>query len=195
MVSCPVGPVSPICWSSRKRWCAWWTKATQLILTKPLTPPITDFFWRKWSPSVLVMSLCVGLKHTFLGGNHSNAQWYFPRLRDRPTVVSPFRERLPRCTQSTDAALCRWRQNGNSTDTGHEPSQLSYCRIELVAEMAPTNQPCWVQIPHHWAKSPTRLYFSPIGLAPHPCIQVSRESRGSDRQCIFSFRLAYWSCK
>ncbi len=27
------------------------------------------FFWRKWSSSVLVMSSCGGLKHTFLGGS------------------------------------------------------------------------------------------------------------------------------
>ncbi len=46
MVSYPVGPVSPIRWSSRKRRRAWRTRVTQLILPtfilqRPLSPSIT----------------------------------------------------------------------------------------------------------------------------------------------------------
>ncbi len=57
MVPYPLGPVSPICWSLRKRWRAWWTRVTQLmlstlILPRPLAPSTTDFFWWKWRPSL-----------------------------------------------------------------------------------------------------------------------------------------------
>ncbi len=34
MVPYPVGLVSPICWSSRKRWHAWWIKATQFMIKR-----------------------------------------------------------------------------------------------------------------------------------------------------------------
>ncbi len=52
MVSYPIGLVSAICWSSRKRLCAWWTKPTRLmsftlILSRTLTPSTTDYLWRK----------------------------------------------------------------------------------------------------------------------------------------------------
>ncbi len=57
-------------------------------------------------------------------------------------LVSPFRERPPRCPRSTDAALCGWCQNGNSADTEHEPSHFFCCRMGLVEEMGPTDQPC-----------------------------------------------------
>ncbi len=35
-----------------------------------------------------------------------HSQWCSTGLRDRPTLVSPFRKRPPKCTRSTDAALC-----------------------------------------------------------------------------------------
>ncbi len=107
------------------------------ILPRPLTSLITDFFWRRWSPSVLVMSSYGRLKHTFLDGswehtsveNTRGSQWCPTGLRDRPTPVSHFHERPPRCPWSTDAALCGWCQNGDSADPEHEPSQFSFCRM------------------------------------------------------------------
>ncbi len=71
-------------------------------------------------------------------GGHSNAR----RLRDRPSVVSPCRERPPRCTRSTDNALCEWCQIGNSAATERGPSQLSYCRMRQFADKGRTNQSC-----------------------------------------------------
>ncbi len=117
IVFCPVNPVYPICWPSRKRWRAWWTMPSTLILPRPLTPSSEDFFSGKWSPSVLVMSSCGELKHTFLDGsqkctrnwrtlgNHSSAQCCSAGLRGRPTPVSLYSERPPRYHRSRIAEL------------------------------------------------------------------------------------------
>ncbi len=73
-------------------------------------------------------------------GGHSNAQRCSAGLRDRPTPVSPFRERPPRCPRNNDVALCGWCQNGDPEVTEHEPSQFSYCCMGLVEEMGPADQ-------------------------------------------------------
>ncbi len=105
-------------------------------------------------------------------GNHSNAQWGSAGLRDRPTLVSPFREQTLRCLRSTDAALCGWCQNGNSADTKHEPSQLSYCCMGPVTEMGLLN----------------RLSFSLDGSGtPIPVFKFN--------QCSPSLCSVHWSCK
>ncbi len=95
MVSYPIGPVSAICWSSREWLCAWWTKPTRLmsftlILSRTLTPSTTDYLWRKWSPSVLVMSSCGGrgLESARRGRtlwNHSSASGV-----PQGSVIGPF---------------------------------------------------------------------------------------------------------
>ncbi len=73
---------------------------------------------------------------------HFNTQWCYAGLRDRPTLVSPFRKRPPRCPWSTYAALCGWFQSGISADKEHESSQFSYCFMRLAEEVGTTDQFC-----------------------------------------------------
>ncbi len=80
-----------------------------------------------------------------------------------PLFVSPCRERPPRCTRSTDNALCEWCQIGNSAATERGSSQLSYCRMRQFADKGHTDQSCLVKLPRHWTRSPPEIVFNPAG--------------------------------
>ncbi len=122
------------------------------------------------------------ISRVHVGGEHPGAipmQWCPAGLRNRPTPASLFSERSPRCPRSTDATVCGWRENGNSANPEHEPSQLSYW---LVEEMGSTNQSYQMQLSHNWARSSHEfVFFSRWVWHRHPCIQISQRFWGSDR--------------
>ncbi len=45
----------------------------------------------------------------------------------------------------------------NSAGTVNNPSQTSYCRMGLDAGMGITHQSGLLQLPHHWARSPSEI--------------------------------------
>ncbi len=154
--------------------CIFWN-ASGVLQHKPIEKFLTinsaAFYWSTpfWT----------GLESTrwwrTLGG-YSNAQWCFAGLRDRPTPVSLFHDRPPRCPWSTGAALCGWCHNGHSADTDHEPSLLLHCSMGLDEEMGPAEQSYQMQLPQHWVRSSPEIprwvwHF----------IQISQGSRGSNR--------------
>ncbi len=103
---------------------------------------------------------------------------------DRPTPVSHFRERPPRCPRSTDAALCGWCQNGDSEDPEHEPSQFPYCRMVMKWSKKwdlPISPTKCIYLTNGARRSPVIAHITRWVWHHHPCIQISQGSRCSDR--------------
>ncbi len=64
-------------------------------------------------------------------------------------------------------------------------SQFPYRRMGLVEEVGPTDQSYQMQLSHNRARSSPEIVLFPRWVwHPHPCIQISQASRGSDRKYV-----------
>ncbi len=59
-----------------------------------------------------------------------------------PLLFLLFENDLPEALEAVTLFYADDVKNGNSSDTEHEPAQLSYCPMGVVTEMGPTDQSC-----------------------------------------------------
>ncbi len=111
----------------------------------------------------------VNEKHS--GGGGIPMQWWSAGLRERTTLVYPFRERAPKCPRSTDAALYGRYQKSNMVDTERErgTGQRNGAHRPILPNA--TNSPLGEKIP-------VRLSFFPDGSGtPIPVSKLVKDLR------------------
>ncbi len=111
------------------------------------------------------------IKHTLR--SHSNTQWCSTGLRDIPTLIS-------------GAALA------------DDFKMVTWCAQNLRLHsqiMGHSDHFCLADLPHNWTGSPPEIvFFHRWVWHSHPCVQTSKGSKISDRQCILSLRSVHRSC-